>query len=152
MSCQQCHYITGHDPTCRHFHEDRAHEQDDLRSRVDDHESRIAQLEKLVGEHTHLKKLYTESRDYVRTLERERDELVDAAKLSVVEQDRLDALVERLRPVYDAAKIVRASLPASVAELRERRFHASIVDLAAAVERAIEVDFNAAFSPYRGAP
>ena len=152
MSCQQCHYISGHDPTCRHFHEDRQQDQDDLRERIESLEIRIAQLEKLVGDHAHFRKLYAESRDYVQTLERERDELVDAAKLSVVEQDRLDAIVERLRPVYDAAKLVRASLPASVAELRERRFHASLVDLAAAVERANDADFNAALSPYRGAP
>jgi hypothetical protein len=86
------------------------------------------------------------------TLERERDELVEASKRSVAEQDRLYAEVERMRPVYEAAKIVRATLPASVAELRERRFHSAIVDLAAAVERAIEADFDASFSPYRGSP
>lgn len=34
MSCQQCHYITGHDPECRYFHAEAAADVADLRVRV----------------------------------------------------------------------------------------------------------------------
>ena len=102
MSCTVCHYITGHDPDCRHYHEDHQREQDDLRTRIDDLETRIDQLEKSVLDYAHLKKLYGESRDYVRTLEGERDDLVEASKRGVAAQDRLDAEVERLRGVQVA--------------------------------------------------
>ena len=88
------------------------------------------------GEIKHLKRLYAESRDYVAVLERERDALVAAANQSVVEQDRLDAAVERMRPVYEAAKAVRNRLPESAG------------DLADAVDRAIAAEAT----PYRGTP
>ena len=136
MSCQQCSYITGHDPQCSHYHEDRQRDQDDLRARIDGLESRLDQLEKLVLDYAHLKKLYGESRDYVGALTRERDDLVEASKRGVAEQDRLDALVERMRPVYEAAKAVRSRLPASAGELGD------------AVDRAIAAEST----PYRGAP
>jgi hypothetical protein len=58
VSCQLCHYITGHDPECRHAHEDRQREQDDLRTRIDGLETRLDQLEKLVRNYAHLNKLY----------------------------------------------------------------------------------------------
>jgi hypothetical protein len=36
VSCHLCHYITGHDPECRYFHEEVAAETAELRSRVDE--------------------------------------------------------------------------------------------------------------------
>ena len=100
------------------------------------------------GEVKHLKRLYAESRDYVATLERERDALVVAANQSVGEHNQLDAEVALLRPVYAAAKRVRESLPASAGELRDRAFRPATVDLIDAVDRAIAAEST----PYRGAP
>lgn len=34
MSCQLCHYITGHGPECRYFHEEAAADAAELRARV----------------------------------------------------------------------------------------------------------------------
>lgn len=39
MSCHLCHYITGHGPECRYFHEEVAAETAELRARVTELES-----------------------------------------------------------------------------------------------------------------
>jgi len=52
---------------------------------------------KLKTDHSHLQQLYTESRDYVHALEGERNDLVAAARLHVVAEDRSDAEISRLR-------------------------------------------------------
>lgn len=52
--------------------------------------------DELAIDHAHLQRLYKESRDYVATLERERDDLVVANKRRVVETNWLDARVEQL--------------------------------------------------------
>lgn len=158
MSCSTCHFISGHDPSCRHFHEDAAAEQSALRERVEALERSLADLRRLVEtrllgpDQAHLMRLYAESRDYVRALERERDDLVEAAKQHVIEVDQLDTLVERMRPVYEAAKQVRASTPvATAAEMRDRGFHATSCDLIEAVDRAVASEPTSA-GPYREKP
>lgn len=175
MSCQICHQITGHAIDCRYFHEDVAAEQRSLSERMEElersHERNFAELKHLLmtqrmsagadpmpGEtppgattdYAHLMRLYRESRDYVRALERERDDLVEAGKRHVAEVDQLDAEVERMRPVYEAAKRMRASVPCDAPEMRERKFHATTCDLVEAVDRAIESEPKHV-GPYRGA-
>jgi hypothetical protein len=39
VSCQLCHYITGHGPECRYFHEEAAADAAELRARVTELES-----------------------------------------------------------------------------------------------------------------
>lgn len=48
-------------------------------------------------DHAHLQRIYAESRDYVGTLERERDELVEVSRRNGTEIDRLEAEAEALR-------------------------------------------------------
>lgn len=55
---------------------------------------RTVELER---DYAHLRRLYAGSRDYVRTLERERDDLVAASSRDVAEINRLDAEIEALR-------------------------------------------------------
>ena len=74
------------------------------------------------------------------------DAALELARDAVAEVERLRTEVERMRPVYEAAKIVRARLPASAIELLDRVFRPAIVDLVDAVERAIATDFDAAFT------
>ena len=52
---------------------------------------------KLTADYASLQRLYAESRDYVDTLERERDALVETMRRNTSEIDRLDAEVEALR-------------------------------------------------------
>jgi hypothetical protein len=63
-----------------------------------------AELKKLKADHAHLQRLYMESRDYVRTLEGERDDLVAAAQIHVMTQDRSDAEVSKLRACLTAVR------------------------------------------------
>jgi len=151
VSCAICNYITGHAPDCREGLADRAADQEDLRERLDALEEKVIRLEGAVLDYAHLKKLYAESRDYVRTLERERDELVEVARRNGEEIDRFDALVERMRPVYEAAKRERVSIPCATAtEMRERGFHAATCDLVEEVDRAVAAEPGS--TPYRGSP
>jgi hypothetical protein len=48
-------------------------------------------------DHAHLRRLYVESRDYVGTLERERDALVEASRRDVAAISRLEAEVEAMK-------------------------------------------------------
>ena len=57
------------------------------------------ELEELELAHKHLTRLYAESREYVDTLTRERDALVEAAHRNVVEADWLDTELELMCPV-----------------------------------------------------
>ena len=68
----------------------------------DESTTRAAKIVELERDHAHLQRLYTESRDYVRALEGERDALVEASKRDVAEIDRLDAEVEALRKRFGA--------------------------------------------------
>ena len=97
MSCSLCHHITGHDPSCRHYHEEAAQDQAELRSRVESLEEKVDQLIDRVTDYAHLKKLYADSRDYVRTLVGERDDLVEANRKLTAQNDRLDGMVDKLR-------------------------------------------------------
>ena len=99
----------------------------------------------------HLRHLYAESRDYVSTLKRELDELVDSGNKSVVEIDRLDAEVERMRLLYVAAKRLRENVPCATAdEMRERGFHATTCYLVEVIDLLLASEPTA--SPYRGSP
>jgi len=121
--------------------------QDDLNKRVSALEEKLDFLTKRVLDYVQLKKLYDESRDYVRQLIDERDDLIEANKQHVAEVNTLDAEIERMRPVYEAAKLSRQSIPCDAAELRERSFHPSTCDLVEAVDRAIAAEPKT--SPYR---
>lgn len=101
----------------------------------------------LAVDHAHLKTLYAESRDYVRTLTDERDALVGASRRNVTEIDRLDTEVERMRPVYEAAKLSRQSIPCDAEEMRIRKFHPASCDLVEAVDRALAAETQK--TPYR---
>ena len=101
----------------------------------------------LAADYAKLTTLYTESREYVRTLTDERDTLVESSRRSVMEHDKLDAEVERTRPVYEAAKLFRQSIPCGADEMRERSFHPASCDLVEAVDRAIAAE--AKTDPYR---
>lgn len=57
-------------------------------------EQKTADLERDLA---HLRRLYAESRDYVRALEGERDALIEAGRQDVAEIDRLDVVVGKLR-------------------------------------------------------
>jgi predicted nuclease with TOPRIM domain len=104
MSCTLCHYITGHDPSCRHYHEDAAQDQAELRTRLEALEQKVERLVDRVTDYEHLKKLYAESRDYVRTLEGERDDLVEANRKLTAQNDRLDGMVDKLRGALIGAR------------------------------------------------
>lgn len=152
MSCSICHQISGHAPDCRDGLAERQGDHEDLRDRVDRLEQKVEQLSASVLDYAHLRKLYAESRDYVGTLERERDDLVEADRRNTAEQNQLDALVERMRPVYEAAKRMRAAIPCSEAsEMRDRGFHATTCDLVDEVDRAIAAEGSTP-PPYRGNP
>ena len=100
---------------------------------------------------THLRRLYAESRDYVSTLVRERDELVASGNKSVIEIDRLDAEVERMRLLYVAAKRLRENVPCATAnEMRERGFHATTCYLVEVIDQLLASE--PVSSPYRGTP
>ena len=99
----------------------------------------------------HLRHLYAESRDYVSTLEREREELVASGNKGVIEIDRLDAEVERLRLLYAAAKLLRENVPCATAnEMRERGFHATTCYLVEVIDQLLATEPTT--SPYRGSP
>ena len=99
----------------------------------------------------HLRRLYAESRDYVSTLVRERDDLVASGNKSVIEIDRLDAEVERMRLLYVAAKRLRENVPCATAdEMRERGFHATTCYLVEVIDQLLATELTA--SPYRGSP
>lgn len=97
MSCSLCHYITGHDPSCRHYQEEAAQDHAELRTRVEALEQKVEQLVDRVTDYAHLKKLYADSRDYVKTLVDERDDLVEANRKLTAQNDRLDGMVDKLR-------------------------------------------------------
>lgn len=97
MSCSICSHITGHAPDCVQGLADRQRDQDDLGARVVALEEKIDRLEGMVLDYAHLKKLYAESRDYVKTLEQERDDLIEANRRNVAENNQLDVAVEKLR-------------------------------------------------------
>jgi hypothetical protein len=97
MSCSLCHYISGHDPSCRHYHEDAAQDQADLRSRVEALEQKVERLIDRITDYAHLKKLYADSRDYVQTLVGERDDLMNSNRRLVAHNNHLDAMIDRLR-------------------------------------------------------
>ena len=97
MSCSLCHYITGHDPSCRHYHEETAQDQAELRTRLEALEHKVDQLVDRVTDYAHLKKLYADSRDYVQTLVGERDELIEANRKLIAQNDRLDGMAGKLR-------------------------------------------------------
>ena len=143
MTCEHCHsagcaHCEASPLTQRHGH---------LVKRVDAVEEQLDQLTKRVLDYAQLKKLYDESRDYVRTLIDERDAVIEANKQHVAEVNALDAEVERMRPVYEAAKLSRQSIPCNAAEMRERSFHPASCDLVEAVDHAIAAE--AQTSPYR---
>lgn len=99
----------------------------------------------------HLRRLYAESRDYVSTLERERHELVASGNKSVIEIDRLDAEVERMRLLYVEAKRLRENVPCATAdEMRERGFHTTTCYLVEVIDLLLASEPTA--SPYRGSP
>jgi predicted nuclease with TOPRIM domain len=104
MSCSHCHYITGHDPSCRHYHEEAAQDQAELRARLEALEQKVEQLVDRVTDYAHLKKLYAESRDYVSTLVDERDGLVDANRKLTAQNDRLDGMIDKLRNALVGAR------------------------------------------------
>lgn len=97
MSCSICHHITGHDPSCRHYHEDAAQDHVELRTRLEALEQKVERLVVRVTDYEHLKKLYADSRDYAQTLVRERDDLAEANRRLVTQNDRLDGMVDKLR-------------------------------------------------------
>ena len=97
MSCSICHHITGHDPSCRHYHEDAAQNHVELRTRLEALEQKVERLVDRVTDYEHLKKLYADSRDYAQTLVRERDDLAEANRRLVTQNDRLDGMVDKLR-------------------------------------------------------
>ena len=80
-----------------------------------------AAQKQLQADQDHLQRLYAESRDYVRALERERDDLVSAANRGVAEEDRLDAEVEQLREQLRIAEAVRDDARAASARNLEAR-------------------------------
>ena len=104
MSCSLCHYITGHDPSCRHYHEDAAQDHAELRTRLEALEQKVGQLVDRVTDYAHLKKLYADSRDYVQALVRERDDLVEANRRLVTQNDRLDVMVDKLRNAVGSSR------------------------------------------------
>lgn len=97
MSCTICNQITGHAADCPQGQVERAQDQEDLRQRVETLEQKVEQLTDRVLDYAHLKRLYAESRDYVRTLEGERDELLEANRRSGAEIDRLSDCLARVR-------------------------------------------------------
>lgn len=109
------------------------------RTQVTEYERRLG-LAPLALDYRHLKRLYCESRQYVDALERERDDLVEACNRGGAEQDRLDNLVDCMRPVYEAAKLVRARLPTDVADQHEDPFYRAILGLTKTVEHAIKAE------------
>ena len=96
MSCSLCHYITGHDPSCRHYHEETSQDHAELRTRLEALEQKVDQLVDRVTDYAHLKKLYADSRDYVQSLVRERDELAEANRKLTAQNNRLDVMVDKL--------------------------------------------------------
>jgi chromosome segregation ATPase len=120
---------------------------DELTRRVAAVEEQLASLTQRVLDYAHLLKMYNESRQYVRDLTDERDELVELSKKHVDEVNALEAELERMRPVYEAAKRERQSIPCNAAEMRERAFHPVSCDLVEAVDRAIAAE--AKVTPYR---
>lgn len=83
-------------------------------------ERRGAKRDELTLDHKHLQRLYKESRDYVATLERERNDLVAGDKRRVVEMNCLDARVEQLeKALAEALGIAEYE----VAEYRGLRKH-----------------------------
>lgn len=121
------------------------------RVQVTEYERRLG-LAELALDYRHLKRLYRESRQYVDALERERDDLVEACNRGGAEQDRLDNLVDLMRPVYEAAKLVRDRMPGDAAERHDDPFYRAIIGLTKTVEHAIEADFEASFVAGRGVP
>jgi len=120
---------------------------EDLVERIAVVEEKLDQLTKRVVDYAQLKQLYEESRQYVRALTDERDALIEAAKRHVAEMNALDQEVQRMLPVYEAAKQSRQSIPCDAAEMRERSFHPASCDLVEAVDRAIAAE--AKTTPYR---
>jgi predicted nuclease with TOPRIM domain len=108
-----------------------------LTKRVAAVEEQLASLTKRVLDYADLLKMYNESRQYVRDLTEERDELVELSKKHTDEVNALEAELERMRPVYEAAKRERQSIPCDAAEMRDRSFHPASCDLVEAVDRAI---------------
>jgi predicted nucleic acid-binding Zn-ribbon protein len=66
-------------------------------------QARLATLEQQLRDHDHLKRLYAESRDYVDTLTRERDQLVEVARRHVEELDAIDARLTVITAARDEA-------------------------------------------------
>ena len=146
MTCEHCRGQGGCS-CCGQLTSPLMQRNEELAKRVAAVEEKVDQLTKRVVDYAHLKKLYDESRQYIRALEGERDDLIEAAKRHVADVNELDAELLRMRPVYEAAKRERLAIPCDAAEMRERSFHPASCDLVEAVDRAIAVE--AQTTPYR---
>ena len=134
MSCSLCHYITGHDPSCRHFHEEAAQDQAELRTRLEALEQKVDQLVDRVTDYAHLKKLYANSRDYVQTLVGERDELIEANRKLTAQNDRLYGTADKLRNVLVSSRGVMLGV-AHQAEMSDVR--TALCEVAAELEHLL---------------